>query len=125
MLSAVTVFHVSGLLGFRWPLLSHLAMRDFIADPCRFPSALGYKRSKTTEVCTGVRPYTTTQGGALWKVCMVQRNWRKAISNPAHRHFMQNRLWGEGGKWMLVAGVKIQFNKTMCGKLNLKSEIKK
>jgi hypothetical protein len=90
MLSALLTFHVSGLLGLRWPLLSHRAMRGFIADTRRIPSALGYEHSKATEVRTWVRP-KTTQGAVLWIVCLLQRHLRMTVSNLAHSQYIRNR----------------------------------
>jgi hypothetical protein len=96
MLSALPVFHVSGLLGFRWHLLRRRAIRDFIADTRRFSLALGYEHSKTTEGCAGINPSTTAQGGALWIDGMVQRHLRMTVSNPAHRQYIRKGLGGMG-----------------------------
>jgi hypothetical protein len=105
MLIALPAFHLFGTLGFRWPLLSHRAMRGFIADTRRIPSALGYEHSKATEVRTVVRP-KTTQGGALWIVCLLQRHLRMTVSNLAHWQYIRNRSRGVAYIRMLWASLK-------------------
>jgi hypothetical protein len=91
MLSALLTFHVSGLLGFRRPLLRHRAMRGFIADTRRSPSGLGHRSIKTTELCTGVRPSTSKQSRVLWIVLMMQQHLRMTVSNLAHSQYIRNR----------------------------------
>jgi hypothetical protein len=97
MLIALPAFHLFGNLGFRRPLLSHRAMRGFIADTCRIPSALGYEHNKATEVRTVVRP-KTTQGAVLWIVCLLQRHLRMTVSNLAHWQYIRNRTGGVGDR---------------------------
>jgi hypothetical protein len=95
MLIALPAFHLFGTLGFRWSLLSHRVMRDFIAAAGRIPSALGYEHNKTTEGSPEVRP-TTTQGAVLWIVCLLQRHLCMTVSNLAHSQYIRNRT---GGVW--------------------------
>jgi hypothetical protein len=101
MLSEFSAFHVSGLLGFRWPLLRHRAMRHFIANTRHIPSALGHKGSTATDGCPGVRPSTTTQGGVIWMVCMLQQQLRMTISNHVHSQYIRNSSGGMAYRRML------------------------
>jgi hypothetical protein len=106
MLSALLTFHVSGLLGFRRLLLRHRAMRGFIADTRRIPSALGFELSKTTQVRTWVRPSTSKQSRVLWIVLMMQRHLRMAVSNLAHSQYIRNSSRGVAYIRMLCGSLK-------------------
>jgi hypothetical protein len=105
MLCALPAFHVLGLLGFRWLLLRHRALRDFSADTRHFPLGFGYEHSKTIEGCPGDKLSTTTHGRAHWVVCMLQRHWRMTINHFAQKRYILNGSWGVGDVRMLAASV--------------------